>query len=68
MLTDAVHSYRLVKPGGLIAFDDYGLAEYFGAEPSSKDPLMAVDSFIACFDRRIEVLHRDYQVIVQRRY
>jgi predicted O-methyltransferase YrrM len=66
VLTDAVLAFRAVKHGGLIAFDDYHLAESYGTESSHDDPQMAVDAFLACFARQVEVLHKGFQVIVRR--
>ena len=64
-LEDAVLSFRLVKAGGIIAFDDYKWDDpgynQFGR------PREAVDAFLAIYGGHVEVLHRDYQVWVRKR-
>jgi predicted O-methyltransferase YrrM len=66
VLTDAVLAFRLLKQGGLLAFDDYLLAEARGVEPSLDDPKAGIDAFLAVHAHRLELLWKDYQVIVRR--
>jgi predicted O-methyltransferase YrrM len=47
VLSDAVLSFPLLKPGGLIAFDDY-LWRPGGGGPETRAPRLAVDAFEAC--------------------
>lgn len=64
VLIDAVHSFRLVKQGGLLIFDDYewpvNLADH-------DKPKLAVDAFIACHVDECYVLHAKDLCIVQKR-
>lgn len=58
VLTDAVCAFQLLKPGGLIIFDDYLWS--YGYETSGNSlqtPKPAIDAFANCFRDSIEVLH-----------
>lgn len=61
VLHDAVQAFRVVRTGGIIVFDDYG----WGVAGQSR-PKEAIDAFLLCFKDKIEVLLKDYVVIVQR--
>jgi predicted O-methyltransferase YrrM len=68
VLTDAVLGFRLLKVGGVIAFDDYLWSEQL---PSGKDPLRcpkpAIDAFVNLHFRKLEVLSAPlYQLYVQK--
>jgi len=64
VLEDAVLSFRLLKPGGLLVFDDY----MWNAFP---DPLLvprlAIDAFLQLYEHYYDLLHREYQVAVRKR-
>ena len=63
VLMDAVSSWLLLKLGGIIIFDDYG----WKVERAPEDrPKTAIDIFLKAFQPHIEILHRDYQVIIRR--
>ncbi len=62
VLTDVVLCWGLLKPGGMLVFDDYGwngLVEFA--------PRMAIDAFLQLWMTQIEVIHLGYQVFVRRR-
>ena len=63
VLMDAVASWRLLKPGGVMIFDDY-LWEL--TRPADRRPQIAIDMFLRDFRSRLEVLHHEYQVIVRK--
>jgi predicted O-methyltransferase YrrM len=68
VLADAVLGFRLLKTGGIIAFDDYLWAEPL---PSGKDPLRcpkpAIDAFVNLNFRKLEVLSAPlYQLYVRK--
>lgn len=70
VLEDAVLSWRLLKEGGILIFDDY----LFGREPPSKGgeaptdvPKLAIDPFVHCFDEQLEVLHNSFQLILRKK-
>lgn len=55
VLTDAVIAFPLLKIGGLMIFDDY----LWGMGPDASplmNPKMAIDSFLNCFQRKMQVL------------
>ena len=64
VLMDAVASWLCLKPGGIMIFDDY---RWEPEKPASDRPQTAIDMFLALFPDQIEVLHKDYQVIVRKR-
>ena len=63
VLEDAVLSWRLLKVGGLLIFDDY---RWEVTQPPAERPLMAIDFFTETFRDRIEIVHRDYQLILRK--
>jgi predicted O-methyltransferase YrrM len=63
VLADAVLSWPLVKPGGLVCFDDYG----WWIDPApERSPKLAVDAFLAVMRGRCEVVRKGYQVWVRK--
>jgi predicted O-methyltransferase YrrM len=69
VIGDAVLAFRLLKRGGVMAFDDYLWSPF---KPGSEDPLstpkMAVDAFTTLFARQARVLAGlpIYQLYVQK--
>ena len=64
VLEDAVLSWRLVKKGGILIFDDYCHLAY--SSHRSEFPKPAIDAFVQFFDKHFEVIHNDYQLILRR--
>jgi len=59
VLQDAILSFRLLKVGGIIVFDDY-LWGTWGSRSNSQNnimrcPKMGIDSFVNCFYEKIQV-------------
>jgi hypothetical protein len=72
VLSDAVLSFALLKPGGILIFDDYCYdASTYGPDrdalPLEQVPKAAIDAFLLAYGPRLEVLHRYYQVAVRKR-
>ena len=68
VLEDAVLAFRLLKAGGVVAFDDYLKADKDILDPNQEGrPKEAIDAFLAIYAQKIEVLHREYQVWVRKR-
>lgn len=65
VVSDAVGSFHVCRSGGVIIFDDYGGGE-LGGEPQDS-PRIAIDAFLKCFKREIEIIHKDYQVAVRKK-
>ncbi len=59
---DARESWRLVKPNGIIIFDDYRWALHL---PPEERPKKAIDRFLAEYQSQLIVLHQGYQVMVR---
>ncbi len=68
VLVDAVLVWDLVKPGGMIIFDDYGLRRTPTENQSDAlIPEPAIDAFLKVFRQYIDVLYQDYQIIVRKK-
>jgi len=63
VMSDALLVWPLVRQGGIIIFDDYAWDAY--QEPR-KNPRPAIDAFLDFFQDEIEVLLKEYQVIVRK--
>jgi predicted O-methyltransferase YrrM len=68
VLADAVLAFRLLRPGGVIAFDDYLWHE---GRPEEKDPILspklAIDSFTNIYARQLRFISMPlYQVYLQK--
>jgi predicted O-methyltransferase YrrM len=61
VLEDAVYSFRLLKAGGIMAFDDYLW------EDKASRIEVAVDAFLSVYAAEIEILHHGYQVWVRKK-
>lgn len=64
VLLDGMLSWRLLKPGGVLIFDDY---LWETERPPAMRPQLAIDIFRETMAEALEVLHEDYQVIVRKR-
>ena len=64
VLLDALLSWRLLRPGGRILFDDY-LWRY-GTDPMER-PQLAIDLLLEAKLEGLELLHRGYQVLIGKR-
>lgn len=63
VLRDAVLAFDLMKVGGVMIFDDYA----WNVMPEKIDcPKMAVDAFVSCYGRQLEVIGLGYQVAVKK--
>lgn len=63
VLEDAVWCFRLTKPGGFLIFDDY----LWNFPQATIPPKPAIDGFLASYAPRIELVHKDWQVIIQKK-
>ncbi len=63
VLLDAVLAWRLVKPDGLMLFDDYW---WRMDKPLHERPKLAIDLFLELFAGRHQLLLKEYQVLVRK--
>ena len=64
VLEDAMLSWRLVKVGGLIVFDDYGYQ--FPDGIVDQPAKIAIDAIIQIFGRKVKVMHQGYQMFLEK--
>jgi predicted O-methyltransferase YrrM len=62
-LADAILCWPLLRPGGVLVFDDYLWT--MCPEPHRR-PGPAIDAFLACFNGRYHMLHKGWQVILRK--
>lgn len=68
VLADAVLAFRLLRVGGVMAFDDYLWAENlpYGKDPI-RSPKLAIDAFTNIYTRKLTVLSAPlYQLYMQK--
>ena len=64
VFVDAALSWELLRPGGLLIFDDY---LYMLQGPLDQRPKISIDSFIQAFGDELEVVLSDYQIVVRKK-
>lgn len=63
VLQDAVLSFMLLKPGGIMIFDDY---EWKMLRDPLLRPRLAVDAFLRIYKGQYTLLEKAYQVIIRK--
>ena len=63
VLEDAILAFRALKKHGFLIFDDY-LWKKTGVD--TKEPMIAIDSFLKVYAERVFVIHKEYQVIINK--
>lgn len=63
VMTDACLAWPLLKPGGVIVFDDYSWGD---ARDVLHNPKVAVDAFSLLFREQIRLVHVSYQAIYKK--
>jgi predicted O-methyltransferase YrrM len=64
VLEDAVLSFRLLKNGGIMAFDDYLWHEERHSDGTY--PKAAIDAFLSVYGHRFRLLEKGFQVWIQK--
>jgi predicted O-methyltransferase YrrM len=64
VLEDAVLSFRLLKSGGVMMFDDY---EWPRNQPETEKPKLGIDSFLTAYAGQFEILHKSGQVHIRKK-
>ncbi len=71
VIKDAIGSFRILRKGGIIAFDDYLLGISYPNSPGSKamngSTKKAIDYFLDVFQDELEIIHKDYQVWIRKK-
>ena len=63
-LEDAILSFKLLKPNGVMIFDDYKGGDL---DDTTQSPFKGINAFIEVYDKHIEVLHKEYQVFIRKK-
>lgn len=67
-LRDAALAWQLLRTGGYMIFDDY-LWEHPKSDPDRAvklGPKKGIDAFLECWQYELRVLHKEWQVIIQK--
>ena len=71
VIKDALGSFRVLKRGGIIAFDDYLLGVRYpnshGSKAMNGSAKKAIDYFIETFKDELDVIHNDYQLWIRKK-
>ena len=71
VIKDAIGSFRVLKRGGIIAFDDYLLGVRYpnshGSKAMNGSAKKAIDYFIETFKDELDVIHNDYQLWIRKK-
>ena len=67
VLVDAVLTWDLLKPGGIMIFDDYNWVGIRSWLVPNYTPKIAVNAFVEIFDPYIEVLTTGFQLIIRKK-
>jgi predicted O-methyltransferase YrrM len=63
VLADAVLAFATLSPGGIMIFDDY---EWGFHHDPLLEPKLAIDAFLNIYQRKLQLLHKDYQVLIKK--
>ncbi|KAF0493320.1 SAM-dependent methyltransferase [Gigaspora margarita] len=63
VLTDAVLAWNLLKDEGIMILDDYEMVQF---KEEYNNPKIAIDAFIKCYEPKIDVIHKGYQIIIKK--
>ena len=64
VMLDAMVSWELLKPGGVLIFDDY---EWEPQRPAGRRPQLAIDLFLRSHLGTYEILEKGYQVAIAKK-
>ncbi len=62
---DAALSWRLLREGGVLIFDDYRHVACYGHN-NVASPKVAIDGFYRSFQRQLEVIHNSHQLLLRK--
>jgi len=64
VLTDACMAWQMLKPKGIMVFDDY---VWGNPRDVLHRPKVAIDAFVNIFAEEVEVIHVGYQLVVRKK-
>ena len=64
VLTDACMAWQVLKPKGIMVFDDY---VWGNPRDVLHRPKVAIDAFVNIFAEEVEVIHVGYQLVVRKK-
>lgn len=65
VLEDMVLAFDVLKPGGIMVCDDYGMT--YETEELLFVPRLAIDAFVSVFEPKIETIHVGWQYILRKK-
>lgn len=65
VLDDACLCWPLLKPGGILIFDDYRFRSE--VKKPTYTPKIAIDLFLNAMDAELDTLYRGYQVVIRKK-
>jgi len=65
VLQDAVYAFDLLKPGGIMVFDDYTWGDYINNP--TKTPKISIEGFLNAYAEHIDLLAKTYQVFIKKK-
>ena len=66
VLQDAVLAWTVLRPGGVVMFDDYGLVDDVSEGMMARAPGRALDAFMSILGGSATLLRRDWQLVLQK--
>jgi len=66
VLQDAVLAWTLLKPGGLVNFDDYALVDDLSEGMLARAPGRAIDAFVSLLGSSASIVRRDWQMVLRK--
>ena len=66
VLQDAVLAWTVLRPGGVVMFDDYGLVDDVSEGLMARAPGRALDAFMTILGSSATLLRRDWQLVLRK--
>src|SRR5688500_11645855 len=66
VLQDAVLAWTVLRPGGVVMFDDYGLVDDVSEGMMARAPGRALDAFMTILGSSATLLRRDWQLVLRK--
>ena len=66
VLQDAVLAWTVLRPGGVVMFDDYGLVDDLSEGLTARAPGRALDAFMTVLGGSATLMRRDWQLVLRK--